>query len=362
VTAGYARKGRPAEGAFAGRARPDVAAIDSGPALLDLQRLAGNTAVYRLMSQGAATRPLAVQRWPIPIPEPGVRPTVAPQVALSPKDRKTVEDETRAEIVLAFTAFTDACTANITAMKAAAKAAAELRALFIDIATGFLAPAIANWIVGRMAAKATEKLADEMSRAKVTKLISDTDLYKASFTGATKAVNQALKDNSVRLFGDTAEDVLLDHLKSMFQANAVTLSGEVSSMSDERLIAIWTTYDPQAADVIAYKKVIKQLLDEFHVVEAIGVEEIFSDDTQDIERHLIYVPGTGYCYAQRDKESLIYSAGKWQFRGIVPAYFVEEAKRKEKEEYGRDSAEIILLRDIEDVPPDVQLGKRRGVS
>src|SRR5207245_11123577 len=153
----------------------------------------------------------------------------APSGTRSAPDRKRMEAETGAEIVLAFTAFTDACTANITAMKAAAKADAEFNAMLIDIATGFLAPAFASYVASKFLSKATE-LSDEVSKNVVTRLISQNDLLKATFTGATKTVSTELKIHSTQLFGEEAESALLDGLKTAFQKNAVALSGSLGTM------------------------------------------------------------------------------------------------------------------------------------
>src|SRR5262245_42994317 len=96
----------------------------SAAAVLALPQTAGNQAVARLLARTPAG--------PIP-PEP--QPTDETWL-----DMETIRDETKAEILTAFVVFCDACDANVTAMKAAAKAQAEAAALFIDIAAGFLAP------------------------------------------------------------------------------------------------------------------------------------------------------------------------------------------------------------------------------
>src|SRR4051794_37677047 len=109
---------------------------------LALQRTAGNQAVNTLLARQTKTTEA-------PLP-----PKTGGSIVVLPDERQTIKDETTAEILTAFTAFTDACQANLTAMKAAAKADAEIVAMVIDIATGFLAPAFATWFSRKLAAKA----------------------------------------------------------------------------------------------------------------------------------------------------------------------------------------------------------------
>jgi hypothetical protein len=305
-------------------------------------------------------RPRAdVQRWPTTIPPPGQRPTATAQGGITPGDRRIIEDETRAEIVLAFTAFTDACQANLTSMKAAAKAEAELRALFIDIAVGFLAPGLATYIVGKMAARAAEKLSETVSKTTVRQLISDSDLIKASFQGAGKTVGQAIKARSTTLFGEAAEDALLDGLKVEFQSNAVVLAGQVGGMTDAQLVSVWLAYDPQSANVITYKGAIKEILAEYHDVQDIGTHEIFSDDTADTEQRLVFILTVGWAIAAREKESLIYDAGPWSFRRLVPSYFLEAAKKRDaKADLGPPP--VLWKGQVSGLPDDVRTHKAQA--
>ena len=195
---------------------------------------------------------------------------------LTPQDRAVIVGETQMEIGTAFTAFTDACTANITAMKAAAKAEAEMFALVLDIATGFAAPAFANWATAKWVAKLNSSAAASMAKdaaaaatksepAKLLGVISHSDALKAKFTGVSKIAGDQIKRNATALFGEQDEDVLLDHLKSRFQAGAVTLAGRVADpkLSEAELLSIWIAYDPSVADVSAYKPQIKALLEQY---------------------------------------------------------------------------------------------------
>jgi hypothetical protein len=264
-------------------------------AVLQLQRTCGNAAVSRLMARTpaasraaiAATGHNVLARDPrtaapdAPSPAGTERSVPAPdlldpELLLTPQDRAVIVGETQMEIGTAFTAFTDACIANITAMKAAAKADAEMFALVLDIATGFAAPAFANWATAKWVAKLNSSAAASMAKdtaaaaakaepAKLLGVISHSDALKAKFTGVSKVAGDQIKRNATALFGESDEDVLLDHLKSRFQAGAVTLAGRVADpkLSEAELLSIWIAYDPSVADVFAYKAQVKALLDQY---------------------------------------------------------------------------------------------------
>ena len=107
-----------------------------------------------------------------------------------------IREETKAEIIVAFSVFLDACDANVTAMKAAAKAESEMAALSVDIVGGFLAPAFSvvagPTVLGRLTHKLSEKMVVPQPEEKLKELINSTDLLKAGFTGATKVVADQL--------------------------------------------------------------------------------------------------------------------------------------------------------------------------
>ena len=78
----------------------------------------------------------------------------------------------------------------------------------------------------------------------------------------TTTVSYELKERSTQLFGEGRDDAMLDRLEIEFAKNAVALSGKVSTMSEQQLIATWIAYDPETASASAYKGVVKSLLDE----------------------------------------------------------------------------------------------------
>jgi hypothetical protein len=123
---------------------------------------------------------------------------------------------------------------------------------------------------------------------------------------------------------------MLHRLKIEFAKNAVALSGKVSTMSDQQLIATWIAYDPETASASAYKGVVKSLLDELHMIDDLGVHEIFSDDTQDQNHLLVKVTGLGYAVVNQDVETFLYDAGPYEFLGVVHDHFLEDAKGRAK--------------------------------
>jgi hypothetical protein len=296
--------------------------------LLGLQRTAGNAAVSTLFPPRAdlATRPSAFVLQRQPMPATAQRPTPAAGAALDARDRKVIEDETRAEIVLAFTAFTDACQANITAMRAAAKADAEMAAAVIDIATGFLAPAFAGFVVKKLAKKADALT--EVTKTQVQKVLSQNDVFKGIFTGATKVANSAMKIESTTLFGEDDRDALLDRLKQVFQKNAATLAGRVASMPDNELVAVWGAYDADVANVSSYKAVIRDLLAQYAVIRDLGTHKIFSDDTGDREVRMAKLDrGPNYVIIEREGSTFMGDPGPWHLRLTVPAHLESIALR-----------------------------------
>jgi hypothetical protein len=244
-----------AETAHAAQAGPSA-----GPrGMLALQRTAGNRAAG-----------ITVARQPGPS-APGVPLAEAEQDRIPPQDRHALETAVTGYIPLAFTAFSNATTAHVAAIKNEAKATAEMIAAVVDVATGFLAPVFANYVVGRLAAKAAAAPVEQVTKQAVTKLISQQDTLKASFTGATKLANQVMKNNANSLFGESEIDAFALGLRNAFQRGAGTLLNQVTTMSDSQLISLWAAYDPDNADESAYRGVLGGLFAHYQKqVEPIG--------------------------------------------------------------------------------------------
>jgi hypothetical protein len=197
---------------------------------------------------------------PVPLVEAD-RPRVAPAA------RDAIEKAVVGYIPLAFTAFSNATAAHAAAIKNEAKAKAELLAAIVDVVTGFLAPVFANWVAGRLMAKAT----DTVTKSAVVALISKQDVFKAAFTGATKIANQVMKSNANALFGETEIDAFALGLRNTFQRGAASILDSVTTLTDEQLIAVWLAYDPENADETAYRKVLGTLFNAYQTqVEPIG--------------------------------------------------------------------------------------------
>ncbi|MFC4508367.1 MULTISPECIES: hypothetical protein [Streptomyces] len=230
-----------------------------------LQRTVGNKAVVGLLTAQRTTVQPQVQR------APGMPLEEANQDRMPPGDRRALETAVAGYIPLAFTAFSNATTAHAAAIKNEAKAKAEMIAMVVDVATGFLAPVFANYVISQLAAKAASAPVQEVTKKAITRLISQQDTLKASFTGATKIANQLMKNSSNTLFGESEIDAFALGLRNSFQRGAGSLLNQVTTMPDPQLIALWTAYDPDNADESAYRNSLGELFARYQKqVEPIG--------------------------------------------------------------------------------------------
>jgi hypothetical protein len=206
------------------------------------------------------------QQQPPPVPLEGADANRIP-----PADRHGIELAAAGYIPLAFTAFSNATTAHAAAIKNEAKAKAELIAAVIDVATGFLAPVFANYVVSKLTAKAAATATEQVTKKAVVTLISKQDFFKAAFTGATKIANQVMKSNANALFGETEIDAFALALRNTFQRGAGAVLDRLTTMTDDELLAVWTAYDPDNADESAYRHVLGDLFKHYQdQVETIG--------------------------------------------------------------------------------------------
>jgi hypothetical protein len=239
--------------------------------LLQLQRTAGNRAVATMV----ARQPHVKNPPPPPVPLDQADDKLIP-----PADRNAMVTATTGFIPLAFTAFANATIAHAAAIKNEAKAKAEMYAMVIDVATGFLAPVFANWVVGKMAAKVAETQVEEVTKKAVVKLITKQDTFKAAFTGATKVGNQLMKKEANSLFGETEIDGFALALRNTFQHGAGVVLNGLTRLTDEQLMATWIAYDPQNADESAYRGVLSDLFAHYQKqVEPIGDDQTFDMGT-----------------------------------------------------------------------------------
>ncbi len=248
------REQRPQQAALATpKNRPDEAA--NVLELRQLQRLAGNQAVtHFIVQREAALEPLTEAKG-APLPTP-----VGPSAALSKEDRHAVEMLTLGELGLVNTAFVSACKDNVAALAAEAAEEAELIAMIMDIATGFLAPG-----VGKFLAHRAEHIAMEVENKAfkaVVKAMSEERLAKA-FESAVKVGSNVMKSNYAALSGEKEANAFLTGLEVRFQAGIQAIEGHLTNMSDLELVATAAAYDSEVANVITYRAAVHELVEKY---------------------------------------------------------------------------------------------------
>jgi hypothetical protein len=248
-------------------ADPSVAQV------LMLQRSAGNVAVSRMLAERSL---LARQHKPS---EQGPIPPIDKQAddlrVIDPAGRDRLEKETHSRVNQAFSAFQMAALAHQDALKAEAKAEAEIVAAAIDILTGFAAPAFAAFAGAKLSARAAEKMTEAASKEKVVALISTSDTLKASFTGATKAATATIKLKSSALFGETDADQFAKSLRTTFHAGAQSLTDSIGGMKDDALLAVWCAYDFDYTNEDVYRAALVTLFKQFkEFVRPVGHEDL----------------------------------------------------------------------------------------
>jgi hypothetical protein len=225
--------------------------------VLMLQRSAGNGAVARML----AGRRTVARQTPGPIPQ--TDKSADDLRVIDPTGRDRLEKEAHSRVNQAFSAFQMAALAHQDALKAEAKAEAEIFAAAIDILTGFAAPAFAKWAGDKLAARAAEKMTEAASKEKVTQLISTSDKLKASFSGATKGATTAIKAKASALFGESDADQFAKSLRTSFHAGAQSLTDSIGGMSDDQLLAVWLAYDYDYTNEDVYRSALVTLFQQF---------------------------------------------------------------------------------------------------
>jgi uncharacterized protein DUF4157 len=215
---------------------------------------------------------------PVPAPAPQRQEPGLWDMLNDPAVRKTIEDETQSELLIAAKDFTAACDAHIAALKALAKAKADNLALLVDIFMGFLSPVMTNVVLtSRLGPKLDglfQQFAKQVGDAKKEiRIVSEADIIKTSFSTATKLANDQLKKNAQPLFGEIAEEQFLDRLAKEFDKGVIHLSGQLHKMSPVQLISVWAAYDPDIANKANYKTVLQEILKQFRLVQEISHKE-----------------------------------------------------------------------------------------
>ena len=213
--------------------------------------------------------------------------------------------------------------------------------MFIDIATGFLAPAFADWI-SRYATslpKGISSLSAQMA-VDAQRALANKDAMKASLVGATKFIGTEVQNHATTLFGEGAEDQLLDGFKRGFQSDAVTLSGQIPHMSDDELLATWVAYSPERANVTTYKVAIDRLLRHFWAVQDLGAfgagQGPKMHERHGWETRAYWIDAYG-----KSNRMIILQVDQWlwetnyYFVAWVPEIFQDQAKRRTESQLPR---------------------------
>ena len=178
-----------------------------------------------------------------------------------PTDKRlSLERITGDRLTLANTAFVSACKDVARAMKEAAKAKAEMAALFIDIATGFLAPGLGKGIAN-LANRLPMNATTTAYRVAIAAL--DTDRTKALFTGGMKAAQYLLKSNATALFGETETDAFITALEIQSQAAFQATSDTLGQLSDEELGVVCAAHDASVTNVGTYREKVQTIVSAF---------------------------------------------------------------------------------------------------
>jgi hypothetical protein len=219
--------------------------------IVALQQFAGNANV---------TRALARQK-PAPIPDSRASGQVAPRATPMSRDQRIrYEREAGEHVTQAMVAFATACTHHRDALRAKAKANAELTTLVIDIATGFLAPLLANWTQQKVIGKVKARGGDAAEMEGLMKMLSDRDMTKAAFTAGSKVGQQAIKANSFALFGESDHDAFLAATQTAFHRGGQAITDHLGDMTDEQVVAIWVGYSYDYTSVDVYRVALAGLL------------------------------------------------------------------------------------------------------
>jgi hypothetical protein len=222
--------------------------------LLALNATLGNAAVARLL-QRQGTLPTA------PPGQPHAPTAPAPGTLLPPAERGRIQEEAADHVTQAMPAFATACAHHRDALRSAARASAEMTALVIDIATGFLAPAFARWAANTAARSVADRLPAAVAPA-VENFMKNGDNMKASFTAASKIGQTVIKQRATTLFGETDHDRFLTTVQNAFHegGQAITDSLRDPSVTDQQVLAVWYGYRYEHTNIDVYRDAIGNLL------------------------------------------------------------------------------------------------------
>ncbi len=263
---------------------------------------------------------------------------------LDPAQRNELQRITGDRISMAYTDFVSALQAHKEAIKAAAKAAAEMFALVVDVGMGFLIPGLAKGlgnVVNNIPVKAPEFFYSAAIR------LQNPDFAKALVTGATKVGNKLIKDNAMALFGETEDDAFLDKLQGQFRIGFTATNEGLPSLSDDQVTAVCAAFDPSATNKGAYKAQIGDLLKKFSAdVKSVGVMTERQGVLGHPEKEVWANKQAAYVWHEhRWKCALLYFNGtedklhgygfeNWLFEHWVSPEMEDMARAKTKEQFG----------------------------
>jgi hypothetical protein len=300
----------------------------------------------------------------MPTSEKPAAPSVLPGLPLSAKQRERFEKETHSRLNQALTAFTDAAKSHAEALKAKAKADAEIAALTLDIFFGLSAPVFAGLVMagGGRLKRAAEKISGVLSlgkneAAKTVKLISESDFLKETFKAIGKIGTTAIKANAVALFGESEGDVFARHLRVSMHRGVQAITDRIGDMTDDELLATWAAYDFDFTNEEVYAETLKATFGAFDdLVAPIGKHvETTQYGSHGGEFKAVWMSIYGrrrlavvdFMWAPKGLTGM----ERWRrFKGWVPQELEQYAIEKSKRKFGE--VEEIDPATLEKAPPD----------
>ncbi len=176
---------------------------------------------------------------------------------LSPATRQLLAQQTAVFAAKAYAMYADDCQLLNVELEKAAKSNAEWLALMVDVGMGFYIPFMGKSIIG-----AIEKLGLESGAATFVKgVLTDNDIAKAIFTGATKTSCQKIKDESKALFGVMPAQQILGILLAGMDSWTDELITTAHQLPEDQLVALWGVL--QRVEPGSYKAELSKLVTKY---------------------------------------------------------------------------------------------------
>ena len=164
---------------------------------------------------------------------------------------------------LANTAYVSACKDVKDSIKAAAKQNAEMMALVLDVAMGFVTPGLSKWIVGIVDHIPVQSSTAAYRVAFGALAAMDGDRLKALLTGATRVASQTLKSHSMQLAGETDVDKFVGSLETHAQEAFEMIIDSLPGKSAVEVGVVTAAFHSSVANHDVYREDIKRLTDMF---------------------------------------------------------------------------------------------------